>query len=41
VVGTKDAIAVLKIAENVKIEVQRATISAVLDSQGEAESKSE
>ncbi|MFH1744106.1 MAG: preprotein translocase subunit YajC [bacterium] len=39
VVGTKDAIVVLKIAENVKIEVQKATISAVLDSEGETESK--
>ncbi|HQQ00971.1 MAG TPA: preprotein translocase subunit YajC [bacterium] len=45
VIGVKDAIVVLKIAEvakeNVKIEVQKATISAVLDDEGEAESKSE
>jgi preprotein translocase subunit YajC len=45
VVGVKDAVVVLKIAEvakeNVKVEVQKATISAVLDDQGEAESKSE
>ena len=38
IVGTKDAVAVVKIAENVKIEVQKATISAVLDQEGKAES---
>jgi preprotein translocase subunit YajC len=37
VIGTKDAIAVIKIAENVKVEVQKNTISAVLGSEGEPE----
>lgn len=39
IIGTKDTIAVVKIADNVKIEVQKSTISAVLDSEGQAETK--
>jgi preprotein translocase subunit YajC len=39
IIGTKDAIAVVKIAENVKVEVQKNTISAVLDSEGQAETR--
>ena len=39
IVGTKDVIAVIKIADNVKIEVQKSTISAVLDSEGQAETQ--